>query len=154
MAVATQEVFYHTDAKVQVWDMGAAAPARTLIVKNSVPGVSLTNTASITDDDTITIGPYSIERNKVGGVGNDKATAVDATDATAVAIDGTWEFESVLATNATDPAPTSTAQGAIVYVTSGGVVSLSSSGNTRIGIVNYPAIYTKVAGTLPVAIGL
>lgn len=154
MAVATQEVFAHTDALVQIWDIGAAAPARTLLIKSGVVGVTLTNTSDLSSEDEITVGPYTVSRKKPGGVGNDKATAIDATQAAGVAIDGTWEFEDVLNADENNPSGADIAQSAVVYVTSGGAVSLKSAGNTRIGVVNYPATYEKAAGVLPVAIGL
>lgn len=154
MAVATQEVFSHTGSQVEIWDIGAAAPARTLVKRGSRFGVTLTNTSDLSTEDEIEIGPYTVSRVKPGGVGNDKATAIDATQAAPVAVDGTWEFEGIVSTGTT-PAPTSTPQGTIVYAkNSGGDLTLESDSATKVGEVNYPATYEKVAGTLPIKIGV
>lgn len=149
MAIATQEVFAHTDSLVEIWDAGAETPARTLIMKNGRPGVALTNTSDITGNvASKTFGRVTVALAKQGGVGNSKASAVDATQAVPVAVDGTWEFESITGVT------TSTAQSTPIYVTSGGVLTNSSSGNTKVGEVNYPATYTKAAGVAPVKIGV
>jgi|SRR5690606_9108248 len=153
MAVATQEVFYHTDALVETWDLGAATPALTLVKQagSARYGVSLTNTAGIATERTKTLGPYEISAPTFAGVGNDEADAI-GTYAAGVAVDGTWEFADIVSSGTT-PVPTSTAQGTVVYVTSAGELTLESAGNDRIGVVNYPATYPKAAGTLPVQIG-
>lgn len=148
MVVARQEVFAHTDALVEIWDMGAASPARTLIAKNGRYGVSLTPTSDVAGTDSIEIGPITITRDKVGGVGNDKATAIDATQAAGVAVDGTWEFDTITGVT------TSTAQSTPIYITAGGVLTNSSSGNTKIGETNYPASYVKATGIAPIKIGV
>lgn len=71
---------------------------------------------------------------------------------TTLAYDGTWEFD-VVSSGAT-PAPTSTANGVQVYIITGtGALTLSSSGNTAYGRVDYPTDYYKRAGKLPVRIG-
>lgn len=148
MAVATQEVFYHTDALAEPWDLGAATPKFTLVKQadSARYGVSLTNTPGITAKRTKALGPYEISAPTFAGVGNDEATAV-GTYVAGVAVDGTWEFESITGADLT------TAQGVVVYATSAGALTLTASGNTRVGVVNYPATYAKVAGTLPVKIG-
>ncbi|MFT4260348.1 hypothetical protein [Microbacterium sp.] len=146
MAVATQEVFAHTDALVEIWDAGAATPANTLLVKGGRAGVTLTNTAGIATKRTKAVGPYDLSAPAFPGVGNDLATAV-GTRATGVAVDGTWEFEGVAG------ATLATAQTADVYVTGAGALTLTAGTNTKVGVVNYPATYVKVAGTLPVKIG-
>ena len=149
MAIATQEVFAHTDALVEIWDAGAATPARTLLVKNGRPGVALTNTSDITGNvGSKTYGNVTVTVAKQGGVGNGKATAVDATQAVGVAVDGTWEFESITGVT------TSTAQSTPIYVTGAGALTTTASGNTKVGEVNYPGTYTKAAGVAPVKIGV
>jgi hypothetical protein len=155
MAVATQEVFSHTGSQVEIWDIGAAAPARTLVKRGSRFGVTLTNTSDVTGNvGSKTYGNVTVTVAKTGGVGNDKATAIDATQAAPVAVDGTWEFEGIVSSGTT-PVPTSTPQGTPVYATnSGGDLTLDSTSATKVGEVNYPATYTKVAGTLPIKIGV
>lgn len=146
MAVATQEVFYHTDALVETWDLGAATPALTLVESEGRYGVSLTNTVEITAEREQKIGPYTVVAPTFAGVGNDQATAV-GDHAAGVAVDGTWEFGDITGADA------STAQGTPVYATSAGALTLTDTSNTLIGYVNYPATYAKTAGTLPVKIG-
>lgn len=154
MAKALGSVFSHTDALVKTWDFGAATPKGTLAVKNGVVGVSLTDTVGVTrtDLDITLYGNVKISGIRQPGVGNDKATTV-GTYAAGAAIDGTWEFDSIVSTGTT-PVPVTTAQGVPVFLTGAGALTLDSSGNTRIGVVNYPASYVKVAGKLPIAIGL
>ena len=148
MAVATNSVFSHTDALVQTWDLGAATPKGTLVVKNDIIGVTLTNTVGITDTKVTQVGPYSIVEPTEAGVGNDKATAVGQY-AAGVALDGTWEFADI--TGGT----LNTAQGTPVFATSAGALTLTATDNTRVGVVNFPASYHRTAAkTLPVAIGV
>lgn len=152
MAVATASVFSHTDALVKVWNFAAPTPKGTLAVQNGVVGVSLTNTTGLTGRKVTEIGPYEISEPTPAGVGNDKATAVGQY-AAGVAIDGTFSFTDIVSSGST-PVPTSTAQGTPVFLTSAGALTLAASGNTRVGVVNYPATYQKAAGKLPIAIGL
>jgi hypothetical protein len=147
MAVATQEVFYHTDALVETWDLGAATPALTLVSKNGRFGVSLTNTAGITTKRTKTLGPYEISAPTFAGVGNEQATAI-GDHAAGVAVDGTWEFEGITGVT------TSTTQSTPVYVTGAGALTLTATGSTKVGEINFPATYAKAAGVAPVKIGV
>lgn len=150
MAIATQEVFSHTDAQVETWDLGSATPARTLVKQAGSDryGVSLTDTVGVAKPDYVLYGNVKVTGITQPGVGNDKATAI-GTYAAAVAVDGTWEFEGVTGANA------STAQGVVVYATSGGALTLTSTGNTRVGVVNYPSSFDRAATptALPIKIG-
>lgn len=65
---------------------------------------------------------------------------------TTLAYDGTWEF-------AVTGVTTGTANGVQVYITSGGVLTTSSSGNTAYGKIDYPTDYWKRAAIAPVRIG-
>lgn len=152
MAIATGSVFSHTDALVKTWGFTDPTPKYSLVVKNGVVGVTLTPTTGLSGTDDTVIGPYTISEPKGFGVGNDKATAIGQY-AAGTAIDGTFTFEGVVSSGTT-LAPVSTEQGTPVFVTSAGALTLAASGNTRVGIVNYPATYTKAAGKLPVAIGV
>lgn len=151
--VATQEVFAHTDAQVETWNLGAATPENTLVKQPGSErfGVTLTDTTGVAKPDKVIYGNVKITGVTQPGVGNEDATAIGNFPA-GVATDGTWEFEDVVSTGTT-PVPTSTAQGVVVYATAALALTLDSSGNTRVGVVNYPATYTKAAGTLPVKIG-
>ena len=152
MAIATDQVFAHTDALVKTWGFTVATPKYTLAVQGGVVGVSLTPTTGLAGVDEIEVGPYKVSRPKPAGVGNDKATAI-GTFAAGVAVDGTFTFTGVVSTGTT-PAPTSTAQGTPVFVTGAGELTLVATSNTRVGVVNYPATYNKAAGVLPIAIGV
>lgn len=63
-----------------------------------------------------------------------------------LAFDGTFEFEVTGAT-------TATAQGAVVYMTGAGALTMTEGSNTRFGTVDYPIGYFKADGRLPVRIG-
>lgn len=65
---------------------------------------------------------------------------------TTLAFDGTWEFSVPGATVAT-------AQDTAVFITSAGELTLTDTGNTAFGHVDYPIDYQKRAGILPVRIG-
>ena len=69
-----------------------------------------------------------------------------------LAYDGTWEFSGVVSSGTT-PTTTSVVNGDIVYIKSGGGLTLDASGNTLYGYVDYPLDYTKRTGILPVRIG-
>lgn len=146
MAVATQEVFAHTDAQAEVWDAGQATPAFTLLVKGGRPGITLTDTVGVAKPDQTLYGDVKITGLKRAGYSNHAADAV-GDYATGVATDGTWEFAGV--TGADD----STAQGTPVYLTGAGALTLTEGGNTRVGAVNFTASYDRKTTHTPVKIG-
>lgn len=107
------------------------------------PAVALTNSGDATKTVTtadIPIGggvtSLTFPNGGVGLVGKE----------TTLAYDGTWEFPVAGVT-------TGTAQGTKVYITAGGALNLTSSGNTLYGTVDYPIDYFKRAGIAPVLIG-
>ena len=114
------------------------------------PAVALTNsgdaTKTITPADIPMGGGVTSVTYQNGGVGLSGKETV-------LAFDGTWEFAGVVSSGTT-PAPTTTADRTQVYITSGGALTLASSGNTLYGRVDYPLDYNKRAGYLPVQIGL
>jgi len=143
--MAVNTVFASTDALREVWTVASEIPSGTPLVNGTKAGVALTASGGYTR--SVTAGPYTLSGIPAGGVSL-KALEVS------VAVDGTFEFTGVKATDGTSAAPTTTAQGALVYITSGGVLSLQSTSNTLFGRVNYPLHkYVKVAGKLPVKIG-
>lgn len=152
MAIAIGSTFSHTDTLVKTWAFTAATPKGTLAVQNGVVGVTLTNTTGLAGRKVTEIGPYQVSEPIAAGVGNDKATAIGQY-AAGVAIDGTWPFAEIVSSGST-PVPTTTPQGTPVFLTSAGALTLAASGNTRVGVVNYPPTYNKAAGKLPIAIGL
>lgn len=106
------------------------------LLVNSRPAVALTDRGDATK--TTTIGPISWTE-KSGGIGL-------AADEASCAFDGTFEF-------AVTGALVSTAQDAVVYITSGGALTLTAASNTRYGTVDKPKDYNFVTGRLPVRIG-
>jgi hypothetical protein len=146
MAVATQEVFLHTTALVETWDVGAATPERTLVESGGRYGITKTDTVGVIKPDKTLYGNVKVTGYSRPGFSNDKATTI-GTYAVGVAVDGTWEFTGITGVT------TSTAQGTPIFVTSAGALTATASGNTRIGVVNYPATYTRAAGVAPIKIG-
>ena len=153
MAKATAQILRHNDRIVETWrtpNTSTTVEKDTLVIYNGVPGVALTATTGVTAP-AVTIGQFTLTGQTREGASNWKAN--DATGlAFAVALDGTWEFTGVVSTGTT-PAPTTTAQLTAVYAKANGDLTLESSGNTRVGRVNYPASYTRAAGKLPIKIG-
>lgn len=143
--MATNLVYRYTGEKTRVWDLGGTfAPGLPVKSASSEPGVTLTATGNYTRSQVF--GPYTISGIPAGGVG---LTGNECT----VATDGTWEFDNVVSSGAT-PAPTSTANNTLVYITAGNALTLTVGSNTAYGVVDYPKDYVKVAGTLPVKIGV
>lgn len=139
-AVSTQEVFAHTEALVEVWDVGANVAKGTLVKQTGSNryGVTLTPSPGQTGTDDHIVGDWTIKRAKRAGVGNDKVAF--ATNAAAVATDGTWEFTGVTGVTA------STAQGTPIYADAGLVLTTSNSSTTLVGYVNLPASYVRATG--------
>jgi len=144
--MALNTVFASTDSRREIWTVAAEVASGTPLINNGVAGVALTASGGSTK--SVTVGPYTVDGIPNGGVG---LAALEVS----VATDGTFVFTGVKATDGTAAAPTTTAQETPVYITSGGVLSLQSTGNTLYGRVNYPHQnkYVKVAGSLPVKIG-
>lgn len=141
--MATNLVFRYTDAKTRVRTLAAQTAGGTPLLDpaDARPAVAITATGGFTKTitDNLPHGWGSVTGVPAGGAG---LGTLDAT----LAYDGTWEFSVTGAT-------TATTQGAQVYITSGGALTTSSSGNTAYGRVDYPLDYLKVAGKLPVRIG-
>jgi hypothetical protein len=146
MAVSTGEVFYHTPTKVEIWSAGSATAQGTVLVKDGRFGVTLTDTTGVATAD-IEIGPYTVNTGPQPGASLEDVTAI-ASFPVGVALDGTWEFASITGVTS------STAQGTVIYITGGGALTTTATDNTRFGVVNYPATYSKAAGVAPVQIGV
>lgn len=150
MAVATQEVFAHTDAQAEVWDAGVATPARTLLVNSDRIGITLTDTVGVAKPDETLYGGVKITGLTRAGYSNDEADAVGEF-ATSVATDGTWEFAGVAGATA------ATIQGAPVYLDpTAGTLSVTDDGvdDIRVGVVNFTASYDRKATHTPIKIGV
>lgn len=137
--MATNLVYRYTGEKTRVWDLGAAfAPGLPVKSVSNEPGVTITGTGNYVK--SYTTGPYTISGIPAGGVG------LEGNEAT-VATDGTWNF---LVTGGLTTTPNNT----LVYITSGNALTLTAGSNTKYGVVDYPKDYVKVAGTLPVKLGV
>ncbi|MDF2506238.1 MAG: hypothetical protein K0Q52_97 [Microbacterium sp.] len=147
-ARATQAVFSHThlDGESTIWDVPAGTESRTLVRDGDTFAVTLTRAPGGTGRDELAIGPFKVSREQLVGVSNEEAVAVGE-HAVGVTPHGTWEFEGIV--GATVDTPQSTP----VYVEADGDLTVTEGTNTRVGVVNYPGTYTKVAGTLPIKIG-
>lgn len=144
-------IYKYDEKKTRVRTLAATVESGTPLLDpdDSRPAVALTNsgdaTKTVTTADIPIGGGVTTLTYPNGGVG---LTGKETT----LAYDGTWEFDVV--STGTTPAPTSTLNGVQVYIiTSTGALTLSSSGNTAYGKVDYPTDYNKVAGKLPVRIG-
>lgn len=107
------------------------------LIINARPCVTITARGDATATKTLADGTVTTFPN--GGAGNLPGSAT-------VAYDGTWEFTSITGVT------TSTDSDVAIYLTAGGVLTNSSSGNTLYGYTDYPRGYTKATGKAPVRI--
>lgn len=141
--MATNMIYKYDEKQTRVQTLAATvAPGVPLIDPNDArPAVSITASGDyvITETENLPFGWTSVTGIAKGGAGL-------VGKETTLAYDGTWEF-------AVTGATTATADGAQVYITSGGALTTTSGGNTAFGRVDYPIDYLKVDGVLPVRIG-
>lgn len=107
------------------------------VIADGRPAVTLTAEPTATKSKTMADG--TVVTWKIGGVGNAAGKAT-------CAFDGVYEFPVT-------GALTSTGNGVEVFITSGGVLTLTSSGNTHYGWTDYPRDYRKEAARAAVRIG-
>lgn len=139
--MATNLVYRNADSQNRVEDLGATiAPGTPVISKAGLPAVAVTGSADYTK--TATVGEVTVSGIPAGGVG------LKGREVT-LAFDGTWEFPTANITGVT----ASTAQGTAIYITSGGTLTNSSSGNTAFGYVDVPPGYDRSRGFTPIRIG-
>lgn len=108
------------------------------LLVESRPAVALTDEGGATK--SVTLGSLTVSGLKSGGVGLKDNEA-------SLAFDGTFLFEVAGATAG------DTANGTVVYITSGGALTLTAGGNTRYGTVDRPVGWHNIAGHLPVRVG-
>jgi hypothetical protein len=143
--MAKNMIYKYDEKKTRVRTLSATVTAGTPLLdpSDSRPAVALTNSGDATKTVTTADIPMG------GGVTTltypNGGASLDGKETT-LAYDGTWE-------HAVTGVTTETAQGAQVYITSGGALTTSSSGNTAYGRVDYPTDYYKRAGIAPVRIG-
>ena len=144
--MAKNLVYRNTDAynrvEVLAATYGSGAPVLSLGGK---PAVTVTASGDHTRSDATSFPPFTISGIPDGGVG---LVGKEVT----LAFDGTWEFVAADFAN-TDPDPLTATQGTIVYITSGNVLTTTSSGNTRYGTLDYPPDYDRTRGLVPVKVG-
>jgi hypothetical protein len=138
--MALNKIYASTEAKHRLRTVGTNVQPGTPLLVNARPAVTITASGDATKTQTTNLpsGLTSITYEN-GGFGNPDNQAV-------VAYDGTWEF-------AVTGATTSTASDVAVYITSGGALTTTASGNTLFGYTDYPPDYRKTAGRAPVRIG-
>lgn len=139
--MAKNLVYRNTDSQNRVETLGATYQAGVPVLSlGGKPAVTVTASGDATTTDSTSFPPYTISGIPNGGVG---LTGKQVT----LAFDGTWEFTGITGVT------TSAAQGTVVYITSGGALTGTASGNTRFGTVDYPVDYDKTRGPVPVKIG-
>lgn len=138
--MATNLVYRNTDSLNRVETLAATyASGVPVLSLGGKPAVTVTASGDYTKSENIPgVGTLSgIPNGGVGLVGKQVT----------LAFDGTWEFTGITGVT------TSAAQGTVVYITSGGSLTGTASGNTRFGTVDYPVDYDKTRGQIPVKIG-
>lgn len=141
--MATNLVYRNTDAYNRVETLGATYQAGVPVLSlGGKPAVTVTASGDATITDSTSFPPYTISGVPNGGVG---LVGKQVT----LAFDGTWEFAASSITGVT----AASAQGTVVYITSGGALTGTASGNTRFGTVDFPPDYDKTRGMVPIKIG-
>lgn len=155
MAEITQQIFSSTPASNELWILPAATPQGTLVVQQGRVGITSTDTLGVSKPNYV-VGTYTISGIKAPGASLEDVQNVPKNSyAVIVYTDGDFEFKGVKVTVAGGvDAPTTTTGNTPVFVTTGGVLTLESAGNTKVGVVHYPPTYTKAAGKLPIKIGV
>lgn len=145
MAVSKGKFKDYTKRLVRSWTVGTNKDALTLIVDaNGKVGITLG--ASSGTSKTITRADGATVTKSIKGVGFRDQEAP-------VAVDGSWLFDvaGVTAGETVGAGATGTPRGTKVYLTSGGALNLTASGNTYVGIIDDGRI---VDGVAPVQIGV
>lgn len=138
--MALNKIFQSTEKDHRERIVPSGTLPGTPLLINGRPVVALTARGDATRTDTTSLpGGLTSITYKVGGASN-------LADRASVAYDGTWEF-------AVTGATTSTLSDVEVFITSGGVLTLTSTSNTHYGWTDYPRDYRKEAGRAPVRIG-
>lgn len=141
--MATNLVYRNIDSLNRVETLAAThGPGVAVLSLGGQPAVTITASGDHTRTDSTSFPPYTISGIPDGGVG---LVGKQVT----LAFDGTWEFLASGITGITAASP----QGTIVYITSGFVLTNSSSGNTRYGTVDFPPDYDKTRGYVPIKVG-
>jgi len=135
--MAVNKILEGTPAKNREATVPAGTQAGVPLIADGRPSMTITAEPTATKTKTLP-GGVSITY-PVGGVGNAAGKAT-------VVMDGTYEF-------AVTGVTTGTGNGVEVFITAGGVLTLTSSGNTHFGWTDYPRDYRKEAARAAVRIG-
>ncbi len=140
--MATNLVYRNDNMNNRVETLSATySPGKPVLSLGGKPAVTINGSGDYTKSETID-GVGTLSGIPAGGVG---LTGKQVT----LAFDGTWEFPVGDVAGVT----TASAQGTVVYITSGGALTGTASGNTRYGTVDYPVDYDKTRGFVPIKIG-
>ena len=141
--VSTGEAFSSTDALREIWPVTAEVAVGTALMNGTRAGVAYTPSGGHLAAAKV-VGPITISGFPDGGVG------LDALEVS-VAIDGSYEFPIVGATNATP-------NGTSVYVTvTNGIVqtmTTTATGAVYFGVINNPQDYDAPGAVGCVKIGV
>lgn len=135
--MSTNLIYVYSKERTRERPVPANTQPGTPLLINTRPCVTITARGDATVAKTLADGTVVTRGN--GGVGN-------LPDSATVAYDGTWEFTGITGVT------TSTGQDVAIYITSGGGLTNSSSGNTLYGMTDYPRGYVKATGKAPVRI--
>lgn len=138
--MALNLVYKGDDKQNRVETLAATyAPGVPVLSLGGQPAVTVTGSGDYTKSEVIP-GVGTLSGIPAGGAG---LTGKQVT----LAFSGTWEFTGITGVT------TSAAQGTKVYITSGGALTGTASGNTLFGTVDYPVDFDKTRGPVPVKIG-
>lgn len=135
--MALNLVFQYTASKCRERAVPSGTVSGTPLLINARPCVAVTSRSDATKTFTLADGS-----SRTIPVGNPWQTAGSAT----VAYDGTFEFTGITGVT------TSTANDTAIYITSGGVLTTTSTSNTLFGYVDLPTGYVQATGKAPVRI--
>lgn len=144
--MAKNLIYKYSERKTRVRTLAATVTAGTPVLDptDQRPAVALTNsgdaTKTITNADIPMGGGVTSLTYGNGGAG---LTGKEVT----LAYDGTWEFTGITGVGV------NTASGVAVYITSGGALTTTDTGNTFYGRTDYPLDYAKATNVAPVRIG-
>ena len=138
--MALNQIFAPTQGKARPRVVPSGTVAGTPLLLGGEPAVASTDRGDATKTITPTGTNVTSLTHKSGAVGYGPTEA-------GVYFDGTFDF-------AVSGVTTSTDSDVAVYITAGGALNLTASGNTLFGYTDYPKGYRKENGRAPVAIGV
>lgn len=144
--MATNMFKKYDEKKTRRWPVASGTKAGQVVIHANSNQVGITLTARGDNTDGANIPGVT------GGTIPNGGKSMKANEAT-VAVDGSWLLvvTGVSAGDTTAASGGGTAAGTAVYMTSGGAYTLTSSGNTKIGVVD--AGYITSDNTTPVLLG-